>query len=67
MNLIRYEIKAGFFKGFLFGVRHYPFDDEEIYEEDIVLYIGIFQIIITLIYEKWEAHKYTTTMAKVMT
>ena len=52
MNLIRFEIKAGFFKGFLFGIRHYPFDDEDIYEEDIVLYIGIFQIILTLIYEK---------------
>jgi len=52
MKLIRYEIKAGFFKGFLFGVRHYHFYDEEIYEEDIVLYIGIFQIILTLIYQK---------------
>ncbi len=52
MNLIRYEVKAGFFKGFLLGIRHYPFDDEEMYEEDIVLYIGIFQIILTLIYEK---------------
>ena len=52
MKLIRYEIKFGFFKGFLFGVRHYHFYDEKIYEEDIVLYIGIFQVILTLIYEK---------------
>ncbi len=28
------------------------FDDVEMYEEDIVLYIGIFQIIVTKIYEK---------------
>ena len=54
MTLIRYEIKAGFFKGLLFGIRHYnyTFNDIEMYEEDIVLYIGIFQIIVTKIYEK---------------
>ena len=65
MNLVRYELKVGFFKGLLFGIRHYTFNDIEMYEEDIVLYIGIFQIILTLIYEKWEAHKYTMTMAKI--
>ena len=32
MKLIRYEIKFGFFKGFLLGVRHYHFYDEKIYE-----------------------------------
>ena len=52
MKLLRYEIKVGFFKGILFGVRHYPFDDEEIYEEDIVFYFGIFQLVITKIYRK---------------
>ena len=52
MTLIRYELKAGFFKGLLIGIRHYTFDDVEMYEEDIVLYIGIFQIIVTKIYEK---------------
>lgn len=52
MNLVRYELKVGFFKGLLFGIRHYTFNDIEMYEEDIVLYIGIFQIILTLIYEK---------------
>lgn len=52
MELLRYEITAGFFKGVLFGIRHYPFEDEEIYEEDIVIYFGIFQLIITKIYRK---------------
>ena len=47
MELLRYEVKAGVFKGILFGVRHYPFDDIEIYEEDIVIYFGIFQLVIT--------------------
>ena len=52
MKLLRYEIKAGFFKGVLFGIRHYPFEDEQICEEDIVIYFGIFQLIITKIYRK---------------
>ncbi len=51
MNLVRYEIKAGFFKGLLLGIRHYPFYGEDVYEEDVVIYLGIFQIIITKIYE----------------
>jgi hypothetical protein len=52
MKLLRYEVKVGFFKGILFGIRHYPFDDVEIYEEDIVIYFGIFQLVITKIYRK---------------
>ncbi len=52
MELLRYEIKVGFFKGILFGIRHYPFEDLEIYEEDIVVYFGIFQLVITRIFRK---------------
>ena len=52
MELLRYEIKAGVFKGVLFGIIHYPFEDEQIYEEDIVVYFGIFQLVITKIYRK---------------
>ena len=52
MELLRYEITAGFFKGVLFGIRHYPFEDKQIYEEDIVIYFGIFQLVITKIYRK---------------
>ena len=52
MKLVRYEIKFGVFKGILFGIRHYPFEDEKTYEEDIVLYIGLVQLIITRIYRK---------------
>jgi len=51
VRLTRYEIKIGFFKGLLIGIRHYPFYDNNIYEEDIVIYLGITQIIITRIYE----------------
>lgn len=51
MTLSRYEIKVGFFKGLLLGIRHYPFYDDKVFEEDIVIYFGIFQIIITRIYE----------------
>ena len=52
MNLVRYEVKIGFFKGLLLGLRHYHFQNEEIYEEDIVLYFGIVQLVITRIYQK---------------
>jgi hypothetical protein len=52
MKLLRYEIRLGIFKGVLFGIRHYPFEDSEIYEEDIVFYFGIFQIVFTKIYQK---------------
>lgn len=51
MRLNRYEVKAGFFKGLLIGIRHYPFYDDDIYEEDIVIYLGMIQLIITRIYE----------------
>jgi len=52
MRLLGYEIRLGVFKGVLFGIRHYPFEDLEIYEEDIVIYFGIFQLVITRIYQK---------------
>ena len=51
MNLVRYEIKVGFFKGLLLGIRHYPFYSDGVFEEDIVIYLGMIQIIITKIYE----------------
>ena len=51
MNLVRYELRVGFFKGLLIGIRHYPFYNKDSYEEDIVIYVGIFQIIITKFYE----------------
>ena len=37
MELLRYEIKAGVFKGVLFGVRHYPFEDKK-YTKKILLF-----------------------------
>ncbi len=54
MKLIRWELKTGLFKGLLFGVRHYFFNNETkegilLQEEDIVLYLGVVQIILTLI------------------
>jgi hypothetical protein len=52
MNLLRWELKIGMVKGLVFGVRPYEFEGEETYEIDHVVYIGIFQIILTMIYEK---------------
>ena len=52
MRLQRYEFKLGFFKGLLVGIRHYSFEDDNIYEEDIVLYFGMIQLIITKIYHQ---------------
>jgi len=51
MKLVRWELKIGFFKGLLLGMRHYYFKskDEEVFEEDVVIYIGVIQIVITLI------------------
>jgi hypothetical protein len=51
MKLVRWELKIGLFKGLLLGMRHYYFrsDDDEVLEEDVVIYIGIVQVVITLI------------------
>ena len=48
-NYTSWELSTGLFPGFLFGVRSY--DDEED-RTDHVLYIGIFDICLTLYYEK---------------
>ena len=50
MELTRYEIRAGIVPGLLFGVREYDFESEDVREKDIVIYLGMFQVIITLIY-----------------
>ena len=52
MNLVRWELKIGMVKGLVFGVRPYEFEGEQTYEVDHVVYVGIFQIILTMIYEK---------------
>jgi len=52
MNLVRWELKIGMVKGLVFGVRPYEFEGEQTYEVDHVVYIGIFQLILTMIYEK---------------
>ena len=51
MKLARWELKIGFFKGLLLGMRHYYFmgKGEDVMEEDIVVYLGVLQIVITLI------------------
>jgi len=48
MNLLRWELKIGMVKGLVFGVRPYEFEGEETYEVDHVVYVGIFQIILTM-------------------
>jgi hypothetical protein len=50
--MIAWELKIGVVKGLLFGIRHYEFIGEETYEVDHVLYLGIFQIILTTIHKR---------------
>lgn len=52
MKLQRWELKIGIVKGLVFGVRPYEYMGEEVYEVDHVLYLGIFQVILTMVYEK---------------
>tara|TARA_R110000765_G_scaffold125415_2_gene222975 strand:+ start:868 stop:1026 length:159 start_codon:yes stop_codon:yes gene_type:complete len=52
MELTRYEISIGIFKGVLFGIREYDFEGEDIREKEVVLYLGMFQVVLTLIYNK---------------
>ena len=52
MKLQGWELKIGIVKGLVFGIRPYEFEGEGVYEVDHVLYLGIFQIIFTMIYEK---------------
>jgi len=51
MKLQRWELKIGIVKGLVLGVRPYEYISEEVYEVDHVLYLGIFQVIFTMIYE----------------
>ena len=52
MKLARYEVRVGMFKGVLFGMREYDFESEDVREKDVVIYFGIFQLVVTLIYNK---------------
>ena len=54
MELVRYEIKVGLVKGVLFGIREYDFYDkqQEVAEKDVVLYLGMIQLVLTFIYAK---------------
>jgi len=48
-DLTRWELSAGLFPGFLLGVRSYEDGD---LQSDHVLYLGIFDICLTLYYEE---------------
>ena len=50
MKLQRWELKIGIVKGLVFGARPYEYRSEEVYEVDHVIYLGIFQIIFTMVY-----------------
>lgn len=54
MKLARIELRVGLFKGLLIGMREYDFESEGVVEKDAVLYLGMFQLIVTLIYNKYE-------------
>jgi len=52
MKLVRKELRVGIFPGVLFGFREYNFESEDVREKDFVLYIGMVQIILTVVYNK---------------
>tara|TARA_R110002051_G_scaffold324053_1_gene419839 strand:+ start:4264 stop:4422 length:159 start_codon:yes stop_codon:yes gene_type:complete len=52
MKLVRFEISTGILPGILFGIREYHFIEEDVKEKDIVLYLGMFQVTLTLVYNK---------------
>ena len=51
-ELVRRELKLGIFPGVLFGFRKYHFKREDVKEKDFVLYLGMFQIILTIVYRR---------------
>mgnify|MGYP001626608655 CR=1 FL=1 len=54
MELVRYELKVGLVKGIVFGIREYDFYDreQEVAEKDVVLYLGMIQLVLTFVYAK---------------
>ena len=50
MRLVAYEVRFGLVAGLLVGIKEYEFQSEGVYEKDFVLYLGIFSISLTLIY-----------------
>jgi hypothetical protein len=50
MELQGWEFKIGIVKGLVFGIRPYEFRGEGVYEVDHVLYLGIFQVVFTMVY-----------------
>ena len=54
MELTRIEFRVGLFRGLLIGMREYDFESEDVIEKDIVFYLGMVQLIITLIYNNKE-------------
>ena len=50
MELVRRELRVGILPGVLFGFREYHFESEDVKETDFVLYVGMFQIILTVVY-----------------
>jgi hypothetical protein len=47
-NYTSWELSTGIFPGFLFGIRSYEDGDHQV---DHVLYVGIFDVCLTLYYE----------------
>lgn len=50
-ELMYYEVKLGMMPGVLFGMREYKFKTDLTLEKDVVVYFGIFQLILTLVYK----------------
>ena len=50
-ELMFYEVKLGMMPGVLFGMREYKFKTDLTLEKDVVVYFGMFQLILTLVYK----------------
>ena len=56
MELVKWILGVGFYKGILVGMREYDYKNEEgtVLERDYVFYIPMIQIIVTCIYQEVE-------------
>lgn len=50
MRLAAWEINLTLIKGILFGVQENKYIEEDVKEKDFEIYLGLFKITITLIY-----------------
>lgn len=50
MKLVFWEINLTLTKGILIGLQELEFKNDNVYEKDIEIHLGIFKIVLTLVY-----------------